>query len=437
MSTALRFGQGPLHDIDLSNPVVHAERDLRPVWRLLRERTPVAWHPPTRGGPGFWVVTPYRLAIEVFGATDRFTSGRGNNIATLLHGGDPAGGRMLAVSDGPRHKQLRRELGRGFTAGALAPYERRIAANIDGLVRDAVARGDSDFAREVARPVPMAVVCDLLRVPEADRPALYEDASAALASEAPVAADLDTRLARNQILLYFAKLVRSYRKQEDDLLGLLVRLTETAVELSEDELLYNCYSVLLGGEETTRFAMSASVQTLAQWPGEWRRLVRGEVTVASAVEELLRWTTVSMHSGRTTLHDTELGGVPIARDDILTVWNSAANFDAEQFPHPDRLDLGREPNRHLSFLHGPHICPGARLARLELTALLRALLDHADHWELTGEPTPVYSTFMKGLSGLPVRFTPRRGARTRAVSAASSTPTKPSTSPMSPTEGAR
>ncbi|MBX7554610.1 cytochrome P450 [Streptomyces sp. NPDC004232] len=411
MGELLEFGRGPLHEVDLTNPVVHAERDLRAVWRLLRERSPVARHP-VPGGPGFWVVASYDLAIEVFTGLDRFTSARGNNIATLLRGGDPAGGRMLAVSDGPRHKRIRRELGRAFTPQALAPYEERIAAGIGELVRGAVSRGDSDFAQEVARPIPMAVVCDLLRVPETDRPALYTDASAALTSEAPVTADLDTRLARNQILLYFAKLVRSYRGEPgDDLLGLLVRLTDSAVELTEDELLYNCYSLLLGGEETTRYTMSGAVQALAECPGEWQRLVAGEVSIESAVEELLRWTTASMHSGRTALCDSELAGAQVSAGDVVTVWNAAANFDEAQFPDPDRLDLGRTPNRHLAFLHGPHICPGARLARLELTALIKALLTYADSWEVTGEPTPVYSTFMKGLCGLPVRFTPRRGAR--------------------------
>ncbi|WP_051716580.1 cytochrome P450 [Streptomyces sp. NRRL F-5727] len=402
-----------LADTDLTDPVVHAERDLRPLWRHLRRHRPVAHHA-TPDGRGFWVVTPHQLVEEVCVSAERFTSVRGNTLGTLLAGGDPAGGGMLAVSDGPRHRSVHRELMRAFTAQALAPYRERIVARIDGLVRAAVARGEADFAREVARPIPMAAVCDMLGVPEGDREALYADASHTLASETPVTDDVSTRLARQEILLYFARLVRSLRGEPgDDLLGLLVRMTESEIGLTEDELLYNCYSLLLGGEETTRYTMSGTVQALADHPDQWRRLVRGEVALDTAVEELLRWTTAPMHVGRTAVRDTELGGVRIAEGDIVTAWISAANDDETTFDEPRRLDLGRTPNRHLAFLRGPHTCPGARLVRIEMTALLTALVTHADGWEITGRAVPVYSTFMQGLSSLPVRFVPRVGPRPR------------------------
>ncbi|MFE1905642.1 cytochrome P450 [Streptomyces gardneri] len=398
---------------DLADPVVHAEQDLRPLWRRLRSRHPVAHHP-TPDGRGFWVVTPHRLVEEVCVSSERFTSVRGNTLGTLLAGGDPAGGGMLAVSDGPRHRGVHRELMRAFTAQALAPYQERIVSRIDDLVRRAVARGRVDFARDVARPIPMAAVCDMLGVPEGDREALYADASHTLASETPVTDGLSTRLARQQILLYFARMVRSLRgRPGEDLLGLLVRMTESEIGLTQDELLYNCYSLLLGGEETTRYTMSGTIRALADHPDQWRRLVRGEVGLDTATEELLRWTTAPMHVGRTAVRDTELGGVRIAGGDIVTAWITAANDDEAQFGDPQRLDLGRTPNRHLAFLRGPHTCPGARLVRIEMTALLEALITYADGWEITGKAVPVYSTFMQGLSSLPVRFVPRVGPRPR------------------------
>jgi cytochrome P450 len=402
-SPILRFGSGPLADTDLTSPAVHAERDLSDVWGLLRERQPVAWHP--TGDGGFWVVSSYATAVEVYRNSDVYTSGRGNVLATLLAGGDPAGGKMLPVSDGPRHQQIRRVLMRALTPRALTGLAERVRGSTLRLVREAVERGDCDLGSEVAPYIPLAVICDLLLVPEKDRELLLGQSKLALASEGPDGTEIDARLARNEILLYFTKLARSRQDSPgDDILGLMIQMTRSPVALTDQELLYNAYSILLGGDETTRLSMIGTVHALTQWPGEWNRLRAGAVSVESAVEEFLRWTTPTLHAGRVATRDTTLGGRRIARDDIVTVWNSSANFDPRQFDDPSRLQLSRSPNRHLAFAIGPHFCLGAQLARIELSALVTALVETTDSIELIERPRRLYSNFLSGFNRLPVRF---------------------------------
>ncbi|MFE9799218.1 cytochrome P450 [Streptomyces goshikiensis] len=400
-------------DIDLSDPAQHAKHDLGAFWRQLRHEAPVAWHPLGQEPGGFWVVSTHRAAIEVYRDSDRFTSRHGNVLATLLNGGDSAGGLMLAVSDGPRHQEIRRELLRSFSHSALAPIRERTTAAVRSLVRRAVAAGTCDFASEVAARIPLAAICDLLEVPEERRDFLYSQASKALAADAPFATDEDARLARNEILLLFAQIVRGRRStpSEDTVLGSLLRLTGPPLRLTTEELLFNCYSLLLGGDETTRLTMIGTVREFAADPVLWHRLRDGEVSVGTAVDELLRWTTPAMHGGRTATQDTVLEGRRIAAGDLVVVWNNSANFDEAQFTEPDRLDLGRTPNRHLAFAHGPHYCLGVALAKIELTALLEALVEQVDDITLTGEPKRIYSNFLSGYHSLPVRLTARAEVR--------------------------
>lgn len=409
MTTAapLEFGRGPLADVDLTSPSTHAERDLGPVWQLLRTQSPVTWHP--AGAGGFWVVTRHADALAVYRDPEGFTSTRGNVLATLLAGGDPAGGQMLVVSDGPRNLEIRRRLLRAFTPAALQQLGEQIAAAARVLVQAAVDRGTCEFSADVAEHIPLAAICDLMQIPEPDRRPLLGHARATLAADTATATALDARVARNEILLYFARLARKRKDTGgDDIVGLLLQLTREPLALSQQELLLNCYSLLLGGDETSRLALIGSVHALAEFPDQWRRLQRGEVAIDTAVEELLRWTTPTLHAGRTAAADRTLAGRPISAGQIVTAWNCAADFDPAEFTDPDRLDLGRKPNRHLAFGHGHHFCLGAQLARIELAALLAALLATTATIELAGPPRRLYSNFLAGFSGLPVRLTPAR-----------------------------
>ncbi|MDX7986718.1 cytochrome P450 [Xenorhabdus sp. 12] len=393
-------------NLDLTDPLTHLRPDIDNIWRQLRRDSPVAWHAAVNGLPGFWVVSTHELVMQVYRDSQTFTSVHGNVMATLLYGGDSAGGRMLAVSDGDRHRQIRKELLKSFSPKNLMSVQKRIKHAMHELVRNAVRSEQCDFATDVAPHIPLAAICDILKIPESDRAKLFANASTALASNSLSVDELDTRLARNELLMYFYKCIqtREIEPLEDDLISNLIALTQGSLALTQEELVFNCYSILLGGDETTRLALIGIVKTFAENPECWAQLQRGEAEVSKAVEELLRWTTPALHGGRTATVDIELGGQQIRAGDVVTVWNRSANFDETIFTKPEVLDLNRTDNRHLSFAYGAHFCLGAALARIEITALLEALLALVDEISLSGEPSPIYSTFLSGYHHLPVKL---------------------------------
>ncbi|WP_030408376.1 cytochrome P450 [Streptomyces albus] len=397
----------PLLHVDLTDPRVHAEQDLRPLFGKLRAGRPVAWHPPHSSGTrGFWVVTRHADMTAVCRDADRFVSTGGNVLSTLLVGGDSASGRMLAVSDGNRHNRLRRLLWQALTPGALASLQERIFAATKALIATALEKGDIDFARDVAAHIPLTAICDLLGVPEADRPFILRHTSAALSSEsAQEATAAGTRLSQGELLLYFARLARIRRNEaQDDLITLLARGTVDGERLTDDEVVFNCYSLILGGDETTRLAMISGVRALMEHPDQWRALKDGSVSLESATEEILRWTSPAIHVGRTATQDSVLHGEQIRAGDVVTSWTLSANFDEAEFDRPLRFDLARTPNRHLAFAYGPHFCIGAHLARIEISALLAGLRQLVGGIDEAGPALPIYSTFLRGFSSLPVRF---------------------------------
>ncbi|MGW1592763.1 cytochrome P450 [Streptomyces sp. NPDC002343] len=394
-----------LPGLDLADPATHARHDLSEIWRTLRAEDPVHRHRPAGGGPAFWVVTRYADAAEVYRAPDLFTSERGNVLTSLLQGGDSASGVMAAVTDGPRHRELRRVLLKAFSPRVLAAVVEKVERSGHDLVAAVAGRPECDFAEDVAGHLPLKAVCDLLDVPEQDRAFLLRLTGAALGSDQPDQSPLDAWQARNDILAYFGELAKSRRERPGtDAVSILATARIEGRPLTMDEIVANCYSLILGGDETSRLSMTGAVLAFTEHPAQWQAFKNGEVSVDTAVDEVLRWTTPALHFGRTATADTRLNGVPIAAGDIVTVWNASANRDEMAFTDPDRFDLGRTPNKHLSFGHGPHYCVGAYLGRAEIAALLKALRDRVDRIELTGRPEPVYSSMLSGFGSLPVRL---------------------------------
>ncbi|WP_238324040.1 cytochrome P450 [Salinispora pacifica] len=383
---------------------MHAEQDLSGYFRQMRVHQPVAWRQSV-DGPGFWLVSRHADVLTVCRESDSFVSTGGNVIDTLLNGGDTGAGRMLAVMDGPKHTSMRKLLWRSFTPGALTTYAERIRAATRELLRTALLAGTCDFARDVAAHIPLAAICDLLGVPAADRQFILQRTSKALGSEGAAHAPGAARLAKGELLLYFAKLARARRDEPaDDLVTLLSTGLVEGDRLTDDEVVLNCYSLILGGDETTRLALIGAVQALIQHPDQWKALKTGEVSTASATEEVLRWTSPALHVGRTAVRDVELGGHKIHSGDAVVAWTASANFDEAEFDEPERFDLARQPNRHLSFAHGPHYCLGVHLARIEIAALLDGLRETVNVLEPAGPTQRVHSNFLSGLSSLPLRL---------------------------------
>jgi cytochrome P450 len=398
-----------LDAVDLVDANLHVRADLHQIWRRLRDERPVYRVPDTAARCGYWVVSRYDDALEVYRDDERFTSERGNVLVTLLAGHDPAAGKMLAVTDGRRHREIRNVLLRSFSPRALGPVIDAMQARTRRLLADTFTRAAQgatvDFAAEVAEHIPLATICDLLGVPEADRPHLLRLSKTAFSSDDAAAQGIASVLARHEVLLYFSGLASARRAAPgEDVLSALACAQVHGDPLDADEVVYNCYSLILGGEETSRLAMIGAIAALAAHPLQWRSLRDGTVGVASAVEEVLRWTTPSMHFGRRAVTAVRLGDALIPAGDAVTLWNVSANRDERAFAAPEAFDLGRTPNKHLTFGYGPHFCVGAFLARAELAAVLDGLRTAVGDLRLTGPPRHIYSNFLSGYCHLPVAF---------------------------------
>lgn len=390
--------------LDLTRPRAFVTGELDPYFAELRRDCPLAWHePPAAGGRGFWVAGRHADVAALARDTTRLSSARGNMLETLLDGGDPGGDRMLVVSDPPRHTALRGLMKSGFMPAALEALAQRIRRVARDLWIRAALDGHCDVAADIAAKIPLAAICDLLGVPETDREYVGERTTAALGSDLATPVQDASRLAQAEILLYFSRLARNRPRA---MLRVLAEGSLDGVPLTRDELVLNCYSLILGGDVTTRLSIVGGVAALAADPALWEGLRDGEVEIGSTVEEVLRWATPVVHLARTAVAEIDLHGRRIRPGDIVTLWPRSANRDEREFADPGRFDPARRPNRHLTFGFGPHFCLGAHLARIEVTAVLEGMRHAVAQVTPDGPPQPVYSAFVAGYSALPVRLTP-------------------------------
>lgn len=393
--------------IDLADPHTFLKYDLHELWRSLRTNAPVYWNPQSKLAPGFWALTLYNDIVTVYRDTDGFTSTQGNVLTTLLQGYDSASGKMLAVTDGVRHKEIRKLMLKSFTPKALAPVLDKVRARTQRLVTQAVEAGDVDFAADVADQLPINTIGDLMDIPDYDRPQLVKWNTMSLAREGASSDELDEVLARNEILMYFSELAEQRRRDPgEDVVSALANGLVNGVPLGEDEIVLNCYSLILGAEQSSRMSSIGGMLALAENPDEWHRLQGGSVGLETAVEEILRWTTPAMHMGRRAVTDTVVGGQAITAGDIVTLWNASANFDESIFEEPTQLDLARRPNRHLAFGYGAHFCLGAFLGRVHLESVLDAVRSTVGAIEVRETPRRLFSNFVLGYATAPVHLAP-------------------------------
>ncbi|GAA2398810.1 cytochrome P450 [Streptomyces glaucosporus] len=392
--------------VDLTDPQTFLDNDPHAMWRRFREESPVHWQETDTPVPGFWAVSRYADVLDVYRDNKRFTSERGNVLATLLQGEDSASRKMLAVTDGKRHREIRNLMLKSFSPRVLAPVVEGVHRRTRALVAQALERGELDFVTDVADHIPINTIGDLMDIPAADRERLVEWNTQTLSRHSSQDSELDEVMARNEILLYFSDLAAERRRNPgEDVISTLATATVDGEPLSEEEIVFNCYSLILGGDESSRMSSVGGLIAFAEHPRQWRRLKEGGAGVESATEEVLRWTTPAMHFGRRALVDVPVRDRVIRAGDIVTLWNSSANFDEEAFAEPYVFDIARDPNKHVAFGHGPHFCLGAFLGRTHVNAMVDALRTMVADIRLQGPPRRLYSNFVHGYSGLPVALT--------------------------------
>ncbi|WP_225825338.1 cytochrome P450 [Streptomyces naphthomycinicus] len=387
--------------IDLVDPELYAKGDPFVQWRWLRAHQPVYWHEPTQY-PGFWVLTRYDDIRAAYRDAAAFSSAQGILLRPESHGADPGGGRTLALTDAPRHRQLRGLVDGWFSLRSARAMEEDVQSVVRQVVDDALERGTCDFVTDVAARLPLYVICKMMGIPGADWEKLFTLTSDAFGAGDP----LTRRLAHLDILGYFEALQADKAKNPaDDLVSVLATASVDGERLSPDDVILNCDNLLVGGSENTRIATAGGMLAFLRRPDQWQLLSDSPELLPSAVEEVLRWTSTATHIMRTATRAVEIRGRRIAAGDRVTFWLPSANRDESVFEDPDRFDIRRQPNRHLALGFGEHFCVGSVLARVEMRLLYGELLSRSIRVTLEDEPTLLSSIVVNGPERLPVRMT--------------------------------
>jgi len=410
-----------LDDVDLTDLDVW-ERGVPHDWlALLRRDAPVFWQPETEGS-GFWALTRYEDVVRVAKEWETFSSELGGTSLQDLTPEELAARRSMIDTDPPPHTRMRALVNKGFPPRVVNAYEERIRGLAREIIDRAVAEGEFDWVESVAAELPMWVFSEIMGLPVEDRRliielgdkllgntdpevvgeefvaerALKDPALRKLPFSSPFAADL---------IEYGRKLGEARRHDpRDDITTKLVEAELDGSRLSEQEFGTMFILLTTAGNETTRHTISLGLVDLMTHPDELERLVADPTLASTAADELLRRAHPVHHFRRTATKDVVVHGRRIARGDKVTIWYAAANYDDRQFPDPYRLDVGRTPNKHVTFgLGGPHFCLGAHLAKLEIRVWLEEMLPYLPRLELAGDPVRLRSNFFNGVKRLPVR----------------------------------
>ena len=382
--------------------------DPYPFYRRLREQAPVF-----KAEQGFWLLTRYEdVAFSLrdkrfgkdFAGTIRRRYGedrlREPTIANLS--------RTMLVLDPPDHTRLRGLVTKAFTARRIADIRPRIRRLVDQQLYHVADKGGMDVIRDLAHRLPVIVICDMLGIPEEHRAAFLagSNVSGRILDPVPMTRqELDHANAMTEAgNAYFDQLCELRRREpQDDLTTELVKAEEAGDRLSAEELRSNIGLLFGAGHETTTNLIGNGLLALHRSPDQWQRLKDEPSLIAGAIEELLRFDSSVQMTGRVTNTEVEVGGVTIPAGESIIMLLGAANRDPVQYADPDRLDVGRENVRPMSFGGGIHHCLGAQLARLEAELVFTALVERLPSLELPEKDHPDWrrNFTLRGLNKLP------------------------------------
>ncbi|MEU0839095.1 cytochrome P450 [Streptomyces sp. NPDC005962] len=353
-------------------------------------------------GEPAWLATRYADARLVLGDL-RFSRAEALNRDTPRQGEGRTDGGILSM-DPPDHTRLRTLVAKAFTVHQvekLRPYVRELTHQ---LLDELEAAGPpADLVDRYALPIPVAVICRLLGVPEEDRPKFRVWSDAALSTSSLSAAEWERN--REELRAYMARLVQEHREApRDDIMTSLIDARDGGDRLSELELVDLCVAILVAGHETTATQIPNFVMVLLDHPGELRRLREEPELLKGAIEELMRFVPLgaSASQARYATEDIEVGGTLVRAGEPVLVAVGSANRDALRFDEPGRLNVARPATKHLGFGHGVHHCLGASLARLELQEALGALVDRFPNLRLAGDVVWKDQMLVRGPRVMPV-----------------------------------
>ena len=393
-------------DLEHLPPGFHA--DPYPVYAALREHDPIH-----RLSGGRLFVTRYADVERIYKDPKTFSSDKVVEFGQKF-GPSPLFEHhttSLVFNDPPLHTRVRRIIAGALTPRAVMAMEPGVEALVDRLLDAMAEREVVDLIEGFAAAIPVEVIGNLLGIPHDERGPLRAWSLAILGALEPGSdpARLNPgNQAVSEFLAYLETLVADRRRRpgdpEKDILTRLIQGEADGERLSEKELLQNCIFILNAGHETTTNLIGNGLQLLIEHPGERARLLAEPDLVRTAVEEILRYESSNQLGNRATTCETELGGERYPTGTQITICIGAANRDPDQFPDPDRFDIGRQPNRHLAFASGIHQCVGMAVARLEGRIALQRFLQRFPDYAPAGEPERSARIRFRGFAALPVNL---------------------------------
>ncbi len=386
--------------IGLTDGTFYAE-DPFPAFAWMREHAPAYFDE----AAGVWGITRYADVKDISKDPETYS-----NAGGIRPDGFPLP--MMIETDAPEHFRRRRLVSEGFTPRRIRESEEGIRAVCDGIIDRVCEAGSADFVRDIAAPLPMIVIGDMLGVAPEDRDDLLrwsDDMLKSLGAPDPAAAD-KAMVAAVEYAQYITAVADQRRRDshDRDLIGTLVHAEIEGNRLDADSIIYESLLILIGGDETTRHVISGGMYELLRHPDQLKALAADRSLLPSAVEEMLRWVSPIKNMARTMTRDVELHGETLHEGEKLLLLYPSANRDERVFDAPEEFDITRTPNDHIAFGFGAHFCLGNRLARMELSVMFDRLLDRLPDLRLADdEPLPKRpANFVSGYETMPVVFTP-------------------------------
>jgi hypothetical protein len=377
-----------------------------PTYHRLRRHDPVHRCP-----DGSYFLTRYEDVVGVYRDPHRLSSDKKVEFRPKFGDGPlfEHHTTSLVFRDPPDHTRIRKLFAAAFTPRALAALEPRVVTLVDGLLERAAARGGMDLIADYAFALPVELIGDMLGVPRADRPLLRGWSTAILSALEPVTTperlDAGNR-AVEEFKAFLRALVADRRRRaggdDGEVLGALLAAEDAGDKLTEIELLHQCIFLLNAGHETTTNLIGNGVAALLDHPAELARLRAEPGLIETAVEEFLRYESSNQLGNRRAIADVTIGGVSLPAGTLVTLCIGAANRDPAQFHDPDRLDITRAPNRHVSFATGIHACAGMWLARMEGRVAIGRLVARFSKLERAGAFVRGGRARFRGFASYPV-----------------------------------
>jgi cholest-4-en-3-one 26-monooxygenase len=394
----------PTHpDIDLLDGRFYID-DPHTKYTWMRENAPVYFDEAN----GVWGLASYAAVLGASRDPSTFS-----NAAGIRPDNGPLP--MMIDMDDPQHLKRRKLVNRGFTPRRVRDMEEHIRRTCDEILDAVCERGECDFVRDVAAPLPMILIGDMLGVQPEDRDDLLRWSDDMVSSQSGSATDdviMGAATAFTEYTEYQDRVIADRQANPtDDLVSVLVHAEVDGDRLAHDEVLHESLLILIGGDETTRHVISGGMEQLLLHPEQRKLLASDPAKITVAVEEMLRWVSPIKNMCRVLTHDAQFMGQQLHEGQKCMLLYESANRDETKFVDPFRFDVEREPNEHVAFGFGAHFCLGNSLARLELQIMMERALTRLPDLELAADSATLprrKANFISGLESMPVRFTPTK-----------------------------